>query len=54
VIAHRLDTVQRCDDVLVLDAGRVVEHGRRERLAAEAGSRFAGLVRAGWRAGTLG
>lgn len=46
LIAHRLATVQRADDVLVLDAGRVVEHGPREALAADPASRFSHLVRA--------
>ena len=40
VIAHRLSTLDRCDEVMVLEQGRIVEHGERERLAAEPGSRF--------------
>jgi len=47
VIAHRLATLQRCDDVLILEEGRVVEHGPRAALAAEPASRFAQLLRAG-------
>lgn len=47
VIAHRLRTIERVDDVLVLEGGRVVEHGAREALAADPTSRFAGLLRAG-------
>jgi ABC-type multidrug transport system fused ATPase/permease subunit len=47
VIAHRLGTLRRCDDVLVLEAGRVREHGQRERLAASPSSRFAALLRVG-------
>ena len=38
VIAHRLSTVRRVDDVLVLEAGRVVEWGQRAALAADPGS----------------
>jgi ABC-type multidrug transport system fused ATPase/permease subunit len=37
VVAHRLSTVQRCDAVAVLDAGRVVQHGPRVQLAATPG-----------------
>jgi ABC-type multidrug transport system fused ATPase/permease subunit len=46
VIAHRLATVRRVDDVLVLEDGRVVEHGPRAALAAEPRSRFSALLRA--------
>ncbi len=46
VIAHRLSTLDAVDDILVLDHGRVVEHGRREELAAEPGSRFSALLAA--------
>lgn len=38
LIAHRLTTVERADDVAVLDAGRVVEHGARVDLAARDGA----------------
>jgi len=37
VIAHRLATVLSCDRILVIDAGRIVEEGTHERLAAAAG-----------------
>jgi ABC-type multidrug transport system fused ATPase/permease subunit len=47
IIAHRLGTVRRADDVLILEEGRVVEYGARARLAGEPGSRFAALLRTG-------
>ncbi|HEX2034752.1 MAG TPA: ABC transporter ATP-binding protein [Chloroflexota bacterium] len=47
VIAHRLETVQRADDILILQDGRVVESGPRAALAADPGSRFAALLRLG-------
>ena len=40
VIAHHLETVQRADDILILEGGRVVEFGRRESLVRDPGSRF--------------
>jgi ATP-binding cassette subfamily B protein len=37
VIAHRLATVQSCDRILVLDAGRIVEEGTHRTLVARGG-----------------
>ncbi len=47
IIAHRLHTVTRSDDIIVLEDGRVIEYGDREVLAADEGSRFARLLAAG-------
>ena len=47
IIAHRLRTVQRADDILILEEGRVVEYGPRAALAADPGSRFARLLQTG-------
>lgn len=46
VIAHRLATLERADEILVMAGGEVVEHGDRLALAANPESRFAGLLRA--------
>jgi ATP-binding cassette subfamily B protein len=37
VIAHRLATVLSCDRILVMEAGRIVEEGRHEKLVAANG-----------------
>ncbi len=47
VIAHRLATVQRADEVLILDNGRVLEYGPRAALASDPNSRLAHLLRVG-------
>lgn len=47
VIAHRMATLDRVDHVCVLDRGRVVEHDRRELLAADETSAYHRLRAAG-------
>ncbi|HWF22143.1 MAG TPA: ABC transporter ATP-binding protein [Acidimicrobiales bacterium] len=44
VIAHRLSTVREADQILVLDHGRIVEHGHHDQLLA-AGGMYAELYR---------
>jgi ABC-type multidrug transport system fused ATPase/permease subunit len=39
--------VQRADEILVLEDGRLLEYGKRMALAAAADSRFAELLRTG-------
>jgi ATP-binding cassette, subfamily B, bacterial len=45
VIAHRLETLAEVDEIAVLENGRLVEHGDRTRLATDADSRYARLLR---------
>ena len=45
IVAHRLSTIAYADDILVLEEGRVREHGPRTELAADPNSRFAELLR---------
>jgi ATP-binding cassette subfamily B protein len=47
VIAHRLGTVQRADEIMILEDGQVSEHGERERLAGDPESRFHRLLQTG-------
>jgi ABC-type multidrug transport system fused ATPase/permease subunit len=47
VIAHRLATVQRCDRIVILEDGRIVEQGPRAALAQDSSSRFSELLRTG-------
>lgn len=47
IVAHRLATVQRADDILILQDGAVVEHGNRVALLAKPDSRFSELMRTG-------
>jgi ATP-binding cassette subfamily B protein len=46
VIAHRLSTVRSADQILYMEAGRIIERGRFDDLV-ERGGRFAALVAAG-------
>lgn len=44
VIAHRLSTLRHVDEIVVLDHGRLVEHGDRTALVDDDGSRFHHLL----------
>ncbi|HSH04599.1 MAG TPA: ABC transporter ATP-binding protein [Anaerolineae bacterium] len=47
IIAHRLATVARADEILILEGGKVVEQGEREALLANPDSRLSALWRVG-------
>ena len=47
IIAHRLGTVQRADEIMVLDNGQILEYGDREALAADPESHFSQLLHTG-------
>ncbi|MCB0107948.1 MAG: ATP-binding cassette domain-containing protein, partial [Caldilineaceae bacterium] len=47
IVAHRLATVQRADQIMILSDGQIVEHGDRVALAAQPDSRFSQLLKTG-------
>jgi ATP-binding cassette, subfamily B, bacterial len=47
IVAHRLGTVQRADDILILEDGRILEYGARAELAQDPASRFYHLLETG-------
>ena len=47
IIAHRLDTVHRADEIMILDKGQMSEYGDRRQLAANPSSRFYQLLQTG-------
>ncbi len=46
VIAHRIDTIMDCDQLLVLSRGKLVEQGPPAELAERPGGTFARLSQA--------
>lgn len=47
IIAHRLGTIQKADDILILEQGSVLEYGDRKELAQDTNSKFSELLRCG-------
>jgi ABC-type multidrug transport system fused ATPase/permease subunit len=47
IVAHRLETVRTADEIMVVDLGRIVEHGKREVLALDPSSSYSLLLSLG-------
>jgi ATP-binding cassette, subfamily B, bacterial len=47
IVAHRLGTVQRADDILILEDGHIIEYGERAHLAEDPSTRFHHLLKTG-------
>ena len=47
IIAHRLQTVQRADQILILESGKILEYGSRQELKSNPNSHFAQLLKTG-------
>lgn len=47
IIAHRLTTVQRTDEIMIIEDGEIREHGNRAQLADDPSSRFYQLLQTG-------
>lgn len=45
IIAHRLSTVRRCDQILVMSGGAILERGTHEELVAKPGSLYGSLAK---------
>ncbi|MBE0698708.1 MAG: ATP-binding cassette domain-containing protein, partial [Anaerolineaceae bacterium] len=47
IVAHRLHTVHRADEIMILDNGQILEYGPRKQLAGDANSHFYSLLQTG-------
>jgi len=47
IVAHRLKTVQRADQIIILEEGGVREHGEYDALVNDPNTRFSQLLRTG-------
>ncbi len=47
IIAHRLKTIERANDIMILEEGNVIEYGKRQSLLNNKESRFYALLKTG-------
>jgi len=47
IIAHRLSTLHRADEIMILDDGKVIEHGNRIELAEDKTSQYYHILQSG-------
>jgi len=47
IVAHRLATVQRADQIMIIDGGQIQEQGNYQQLANDPASEFRKLLRTG-------
>ena len=47
IIAHRLSTLHRTNEIMILDNGRITEHGSRAELAADEQSQYYRILQTG-------
>jgi ATP-binding cassette subfamily B protein len=47
IIAHRLETLERADDILIIDSGKILEYGQRIRLTTDPTSKYYQLLQTG-------
>ncbi len=47
IIAHRLSTLDKVDDILIIEKGHIIEHGNRTELISDPNSQFCHLLQTG-------